>query len=408
MKLKYLIMAFAGLGMLSACESDEPSNVIAEYKTPTTFVLNTPQFANGVYDLKNADAVNLTFSQPDYGYSAVCDYTVEVSSNETFTVDANNDKIAPAAISTVFHMCDIDIPANDFALAVCTSYGWQNEDDVAAAIASSADGTVPVYVRVNSKITNAEIEGSEITSNVIKLNVVPYFALPDLVMPTTMYMVGDFCGGDWNRAAAMTVDAGNANMFWCIRYVKAGGWFKFNMNQAWDGNQFGFNDANTYNSHVDGVTISGVDDEAGAMNIVLDKEGWYMFGVTVKIEGRSFIYTVDVYSPDLYVFGNSNGGAWEAKPEWKFTIPTTETGEFVSPALATDDEVRIALVTNPAWGGDWWAHELTLKGGATIYYRATDNIADSWEKDKGSDYSIKNASGKKVYLNFADGTGRVE
>ena len=66
-------MAVAGLGLFSSCESDEPSVAIAEYKKPTEFVLNTPQFANGVYDLVNAETVNLTFSQPDYGYAAACE-----------------------------------------------------------------------------------------------------------------------------------------------------------------------------------------------------------------------------------------------------------------------------------------------------------------------------------------------
>lgn len=118
MKLKYLLLAIAGLSMFTSCETDEPSLIVAQYQKPTTFVLNTPQFANGVYDLQNAGALNLTFSQPDYGYSAVCKYTIELSKTEDFAT--------PVAMSTTYSVCDIDIDANDFAMSVCTTYGWES------------------------------------------------------------------------------------------------------------------------------------------------------------------------------------------------------------------------------------------------------------------------------------------
>ena len=126
MKLKYLLLAIAGLSMFTSCETDEPSLIVAQYQKPTTFVLNTPQFANGVYDLQNAGALNLTFSQPDYGYSAVCKYTIELSKTEDFAT--------PVAMSTTYSVCDIDIDANDFAMSVCTAFGWESQSDVDAAL----------------------------------------------------------------------------------------------------------------------------------------------------------------------------------------------------------------------------------------------------------------------------------
>ncbi len=404
MKLKYILMAVASLGLFTSCESDDPSLVVAEYHKPTTFVLNTPQFANGVYDLAQAETVNLTFSQPDYGYAAVCDYTIEVSKSEQF---AEGEM---AAVGTTYHSCDIDIDANDLALAICTAYGWESDEDIAAALSASSTGTIPVYVRVQAKVSNALITGSEITSNVISINTIPYFALPAVELPTTMYMIGDFCGGDWGNAATMTVDASNSNMFWCVRYVKADtGWFKFNYNNSWDGNQFGYDaENNTYTSHVDGVEMSGVDDGSGAMNIVVNKAGWYMFGVTVSLDGRTLKYNVEIYSPDFYIYGVTNGGTWDKTADWKFSIPEDENGVFTSPALAAAGEVRIALVTDPAWGGDWWAHELTVKTDGTIFYRGTNNIANNWAEDMGAEYSLTGEPGKKVTLDFNTGTGSLK
>ena len=401
MKLKYLLLAFAGAFLFTGCESDDPSLTIAEYHKPTTFVLNTPQLANGLYDLSNANTVNLTFSQPDYGYSAVCDYTIEVSPTEDFA--------QKAAVTTTYHVCDVQIPANDFALAVCTAYGWQDETELAQAV-SNGGGSVPVYVRVVSKITNEKITDSEITSNVVKLDrVLPYFALPDVVMPEAVYMVGDFCGGDWANAAKMTIINGTDNQFWCIRYVGANAWFKFNTAAEWDGNQVGYDATkHEYVSNVSGVSFGGVDDGNGAQNIVLDKAGWYMFGVTLTLEGRTFKYKIEVMNPDIYVYGDCTGGSWANDAAWKFTIPTTPDGVFTSPALAAAGEVRMCVNPTPAWGGDWWKHEFTLKNGTDIFYRGNINMPNNWAETMGADYSLQGAPGKVITLDFANEKGQMK
>ena len=209
--------------MFTSCETDEPSLIVAQYQKPTTFVLNTPQFANGVYDLQNAGALNLTFSQPDYGYSAVCKYTIELSKTEDFAT--------PVAMSTTYSVCDIDIDANDFAMSVCTTYGWESQADIDAALAE-AGGTVPVYVRVKSQLSNTQVKDSEITSNSVKLNVIPYFALPAVELPTTMYMIGNFCGWEWLNAAEMVPVHSTPDKFWCIRYVAEGEGFTRKLNGA--------------------------------------------------------------------------------------------------------------------------------------------------------------------------------
>ena len=403
MKLQYLLLAAAGLGLFTACESEEPSLVKAEYKKPTTFVLNTPQFANGVYELKNANAVNLTFSQPDYGYSAVCDYTVELSSTEDFKYSA--------VISSVYHECDIDVNANDFAMALCTTYSnaakaaleenpeadvnpWLDQEDVDQAIAASADGTIPVYVRINAKVSNPNVTGSEITSNAIKLNTVPYFALPEVELPAQMYMIGQFCGWDWANAAEMVPVHSNPDKFWCIRYVKAGEGFKFNFAKEWNGTEFGGNA--TLVSNVEGVTMSEADG-----NITVDKDGWYIFGTSTAISGRDYVHTVTIFPANVYVFGDTNGGSWEAKPEWLFTIPADGEGDFVSPALVANGELRLCIVpttlAGEAWAGDWWHTEFIFFDGK-IAYRGTG----------GDQERVQAVAGQVCTLNFVTGKATLK
>ena len=390
MKLKYLLIAIAGLGMFASCESDEPSLKIAEYKKPTTFVLNTPQFANGVYDLLNAETVNFTFSQPDYGYAAACDYTVEVSPTETFE--------SSSTVATVFHKCDIFVKASELATAACVAYNWIGQSDIDEMLNASETKTIPLYIRVKSKITNSVITDSEITSNVIKINTVPYFSLPPVEMPTTMYMAGAFCGWEWANAAEMVPIHSNPDKFWVIRYVEAGAGFSFNGASSADGNE-AVQANTTIVSTVDGVN-GGADSDG---KLTVDKAGWYIFGIQVALDGRDFVYTVNVFPADVYVYGTCTGlgdNGWTDMPEWKFEVPATADGDFVSPALATSGELRICIhpmLDNAAWAGDWWHTEFIFFDGKIAYRGSGDDQAH-----------VQAAAGQKAHLNFVTGKATLK
>ena len=80
---KLYISAALVLGALafSACEDQDVTPVLQE---PTQFVLNTPAYVNGTYDLAHSTTLELTCSQPDYGFTAATSYAVEVSLTGTF------------------------------------------------------------------------------------------------------------------------------------------------------------------------------------------------------------------------------------------------------------------------------------------------------------------------------------
>ena len=75
-KLSILASLFMGLALFTACEDQDNSPILQE---PTSFTLNTPAYVNTVYDLENSTSLELTCSQPDYGFTAATTYTVEVS-----------------------------------------------------------------------------------------------------------------------------------------------------------------------------------------------------------------------------------------------------------------------------------------------------------------------------------------
>ena len=107
-KLNYIILGL--LGLLSAnvsCDSPKEDNAI--YNEPTSFVLNTPAYADAVYDLKNTSSLVLTCSQPDYGFAAAVDYTVQISVDG----DWESDKVQ--TLSEVSNNAVITVDANELA-----------------------------------------------------------------------------------------------------------------------------------------------------------------------------------------------------------------------------------------------------------------------------------------------------
>ena len=152
-KMIYLFILVFSLSTLVACSDDEGTPVFTE---PTEFVLNVPKYASGIYDLKNTATIQLTCSQPDYGFTAATRYTVEIALDQAFEKNATLD--------TKYSTAKMEVDAQEVAVAISNLLGV-NEDEFPKA-------PIPLYVRLTaSALTDnkSEIAGSTITSNIIEL-----------------------------------------------------------------------------------------------------------------------------------------------------------------------------------------------------------------------------------------------
>ena len=122
------------------------------------------------------------------------------------------------------------------------------------------------------------------------------------------------------------------------------------------------------------------------------------FYVKAAVKGDDYQFTITFYPAEVYLFGNTTGGSWAFNDEWKFTVPATKDGNFVSPAMTASGEVRMCFKTDL----DWWRTEFTLHDGE-IFYRDF-NLIDSWT-EKGDGYSVQGSAGNVIHLNFTAGTG---
>ena len=137
---------------------------------------------------------------------------------------------------------------------------------------------------------------------------------------------------------------------------------------------------------------------SGSDNFVVENAGWYLFYVKAAVKGDDYQFTITFYPAEVYLFGNTTGGSWAFNDEWKFTVPATKDGNFVSPAMTASGEVRMCFKTDL----DWWRTEFTLHDGE-IFYRDF-NLIDSWT-EKGDGYSVQGSAGNVIHLNFTAGTG---
>lgn len=173
-------VAAAGMMLTSCHETQDDAPV---YQKPTEFVLNTPPMANNYYELAPGGSIQLTCSQPDYGFGAVTNYAVEVSLDENFT---EVRKLTPEYPT----LAQITLSAEDMAAGICEMLG------ITGDTYDATNNVVGVYLRAIASLP--QVEGSEITSNTVFLPKVQYYLA--IKEPGYIYVVGDFAG--WKAPTA--------------------------------------------------------------------------------------------------------------------------------------------------------------------------------------------------------------
>lgn len=380
--IKSALLVVMSLTLMTACSDDNDSNPTIQ--SPTEFKLNTPVLENTPIDLANSSKIILTCSQPNYGYTASVQYTVQVATKP--------DMSDAVELSETSSSAKVAINASLLASALTNLYVEQGKTEADFPM------DVTAYLRLKANIVTSNgnvVDGTEILSNTVSLNKIHLlFSLPPVYLPSHVYVVGSFCDWDWAKSFDMVQVYGTDNTFWRLVYIDDSG-IKLNSAQKFNGDEKGYA----------GITVSG--DCAGDIidkdgNIASSKPGWYLVIVTTSVVNREIHYDVQFNKPTIWLIGPAAGSddfAEEAEG-WSFTVPTTKDGEFVSPAFVgsvpagTDKGVRM-YVKIP--GHDWWHSEfVTLDG--KIQYRAT-----------GGDQTRATGSvGQQVHLNFSKGTGEIK
>lgn len=380
--IKSALLVVMSLFLMTACSDDNDSN--PSIQTPTEFKLNTPALEKTPIDLANSSKIILTCSQPNYGYTASVQYTVQVATKEDMSDAVDLPETSTSA--------KVEINANSLASTLTNIYVAQGKTEADFPM------DIKAYFRLKANIVTSNgnvVEGTEILSNVVSLNQIHLlFSLPAVNLPKNVYVTGSFCDWDWAKSFDMVQVYGTEDTFWRLVYIDDSG-IKLNTKTEWNGSEVGYA----------GITVSGdckdeIIDKDG--NIASSKPGWYLVIVTTSVVNREIHYDVQFNKPTIWLIGPAAGSTDYAEEAegWSFTVPTTKDGDFVSPAFAGSvpggdgDGVRM-YVKVP--GHDWWHSEFVVLSDK-IEYRATG----------GDQARAAGSAGQKVYLNFAKGTGEIK
>lgn len=363
--------------VFTACSDDRGSN--PTLVQPTTFVLNTPAYANAGIDLAESSSVNFTWSQPDYGgFPVATTYTMQLSTTDTWTV-SYADELADESGETVcnyyvvdeaFASCKASLDATELAKALQVLNKYEAENVPESQI---------VYVRLR-----AEAKGTEpILSNTVTVNVKPYYIELKPAAPVLWYFVGSgIANNDWDVSAVgaglipllpvpdSDYDANGNGTISYTGFFPGGCQFKFVRD-------FGSWDAQMNYTNVDSPNDDLISDLDGDNhNIGINNDGYYqvdMNTATSKITITKLDITPSVY--DMITTPGSHQG-WDAGSDPM--TPITEAIENHSwyvditfdANAPSDGGIKFANGSwDVNWGGSAFPLGVGVGGGPNILFK---------------------------------------
>ncbi len=378
---KIFYMLAAALCLITTVSCNDFREIVTLNDHPTTFVLNTPAFANSNYDLDNSSVVVLTCSQPDFGFTAPVLYTTQLSLVNDFENEGNYETFSLASTSA-----RIELNAEEFAAFVTSLSGKD---------AASFPITETVYLRVIARVKNTDVS---IASNVITLNAVTTsFALPPVEFKDNIYVVGANIGKAWSTWKPVAAVYGIPGEYYTLVYNGGGNDNGFKWGEA-EGDWRGYS---ALTKIVDNAN-AGISRKEDDDNIVIGTPGWYVLHFEATVTGQTIEYSLKVETGRAFIIGACANGGWTGGDENWELIPGND-GVHVSPAFVGGGELR-AYILVP--GLDWWRTEFTLYQGG-LYFRNVD-IPNNWAESKGAAYSVQGADGQKLYVDFNYNTGEVK
>lgn len=176
-------MAALAFGFTACTQEDEP-----KYQNPTTFTVNVPGLQDQEFtcsdDMTDNATFNLFCSQPDYGYSAIANYSALVSLDPECPVDDETKTVAVPSVNPT--SAAMAIKTYELGVAINNLKGYKSAEDFDAD--PNAAGPYKVYMRAVCEIPS--IEGSRIvSSNVVSYNAVKIKFAQKL--PAWIYICGD-------------------------------------------------------------------------------------------------------------------------------------------------------------------------------------------------------------------------
>ena len=372
-KLNILAGLFLGIGLslFTACEDDNDSNPIVQQ--PDTFELNTPALSGNVYDLEKSSYIQLTYKQPDYGYTAAVTYYAQVSMTDKWNDATEESEATYVELNGNSSTCEFGVETSQIDRAIMQLGGYDEETVPKEA--------VKIYIRLRATLTS----GYQCYSNSIALSVFPYYMPVVNAEPEIWYLVGDCIGdGTWGNDGPGNIGVslipmsivdgyeynattGQGEIIFTGYFLAGKGFKLIKTPGSWD-NQWG-------NSSAAGID-SPVKNDGGSSNLQVATSGYY----SIKLNTATDVLTIEaVEAPDVYhimMQGDFNGWTDVAMSPvntvegmnnhvWKYELDAT-SGDTTAKFKVGPGEGGSADGWGVNWGGTSFPYGIGSNGDANI------------------------------------------
>lgn len=349
-KLLYFIAGALMAGGLSSCEtSTDPKYHEA---ASSSFTLNQPAMSQQYIELASGQTLEIVAtSQPDYGVSTVCNYSVQMSLNKNFD---NYYSIASQDGSQT----KMVISQSEVAIGVCELLGY-NSSNSSKFETDYPDGFpfMPVYFRGVCKIYNSQYNANVENSEVISSNVVayehlkPYFAVP---VPGSLYLIGNPEGWDINDAGDWVLkEADNA-----IGSKIYSGVFEMTPEEAYEGFRF-YTELGEWGDNGQLPSIGAAADDGDNQEVemtdgvyqgpaVYGKGNWKI----TNFPGGEMTIVVDLSNPGAMSVQFIAGAAEVMTPHYMYVMgQVNKSMEWVAPSPENEDYYNNYRLVDPNESG---------------------------------------------------------
>lgn len=175
-KIAYIFAIGAALLATTSCKQ----NTEPKFERAMSMELNTPPLANQLYTLTPDGVIDLSWSQPDWGFAAPAKYQVEASFEEDFHYYENDTPANYFVMPTVYTKCAAQVKMEDLAMAICSLRGISDPAQY------TDEPARPVYLRIHGYIDGI-LESSVYSNSILLEQVKEYCAVR---VPGKIYLVG--------------------------------------------------------------------------------------------------------------------------------------------------------------------------------------------------------------------------
>lgn len=369
--LKSALLLIGVATLFTACKDDRDSN--PTLKLPTTFVLNTPAYADAQIDLASSETLNFTWSQPDYGIPVAATYQLLVSRDGNHTLSVAEAKKAEK------DPLEADYMPLDANFTSCT--GKVDASLVANALQNLfqyAAGAVPetqeLYVIATAVTTGAE----KIYSNPVKMTVKPYYVELQDASIVMWYLIGncvsnnDWDNQPWETAAGPSIvplfprndveydKASGTGVISTVMHLPAGGQFKFVDGKGkWD-------DENQLNAEKHLESWPAGWEVASDGNFIVGDAGYYEIQVNTATKKVTILEYTDPVTVQNEISMPGAYQDWNPADNYMTGVGADKVEEvhvwYLKDVAYTGTELKFAA--NSAWDVNWGASAFPYGVGA--------------------------------------------